>query len=82
MRKKKRARSKTNLQTNIQERSHLEEGQESKLVSAQTKLQPSKPIKLQRNLQQTLLLSCQKAKLEEDQEREKGMKRNEEKPRI
>ena len=30
-----------NLQTNIQERSHLEGGQESKLVDAQTKLQPN-----------------------------------------
>ena len=35
------ARAKTNLQTNVQERSHLEGGQESKLVDAQTKLQPN-----------------------------------------
>ena len=56
----------------------MEEGQESKLVVVQTKLQPKKPIKLQRNLQQTLLLSCQNATPEEAQERAKRMNKNEE----
>ena len=51
-----------NLQTTIQKRSHLEEDQESKLIVVQTKLQTNKPIKLQRNLQLTLLLSCQNTK--------------------
>ena len=55
-----------NLQANVQERSHLEGGQETKIVDAQTKLQPkTKSNKLQRHLQ-TLLLSCQNAKPEEE----------------
>ena len=58
-----------NLQANVQERSHLEGGQESKLVDAQTKLQP-KPNKLQRTLQ-TLLLSCQNANQKKNRERDK-----------
>ena len=38
---KKRGKPKTKLQNKIKERSHLEGGQESKLVDAQTKLQPN-----------------------------------------
>ena len=38
---KKRAKPKINLQNNIQEQSHLEGGQESKLINAQAKLQPN-----------------------------------------
>ena len=68
---KKRDKLKTNLQANVEERSHLEGGQESKLVDAQTKLQPkSKPNKLQCNLQ-TLLLSCQNANQKKSRERDK-----------
>ena len=76
---KKRDKPKTNLQANIQERSHLEGGQESKLVDAQTKLQP-KPNQTSSNV--TCKHSCSLAKMQTRRriEREtKRMKRNEEK---
>ena len=61
MRRKREINQKTNLQANVQERSHLEGGQESKLVDAQTKLQP-KPNQTSSNV--TCKHSCSLAKMQ------------------
>ena len=75
---KNRVKPKTNLQNNVQERSHLEGGQESKHVDAQTKLQP-KPDQTSSNV--TCKHSCSLAKMQTRRriEREiKRMRKNEE----
>ena len=61
-----------NLQANVQERSHLEGGQESKLVDAQTKLQPKSN---QTSSNVTCKHSCSLAKMQTRRRIERETKR-------
>ena len=76
---KKRAKPKANLQNNIQERSHLEGGQESKLVDAQTKLQPNQINQAPTKPANTLALLPKRKTTRRMKREAKRMNRNEEK---
>ena len=75
---KKRDKPKTNIQNNIQERSHLEGGQESKLVDAQTRLQPNQTKQAPTKLANTLALLPERKTRRRMKREAKRMNRNEE----
>ena len=68
-----------NLQNNVQERSHLEGGQESKLVDVQTKLQPKQTNQAPTKPVNTLALLPKRKTRRRIKREPKRIDRNEEK---